>query len=98
MKTHKYTSVVVVTASVLICTVAARSQQSFYQQFRSRNGAMTEVQPTWIGPLIQSDARLTQGAKLSVSDATVAGEQVISYGNNHGFRLLGGRPFHFDFN
>ena len=98
MRTHKYTSVVVVTASVLICTAAARSQQSFYQQFRSRNAAMTEVQPTWIGPLIQSDARLTQGAKLSVSDATLAGKQVISYGNNHGFSLLGGRRFQFDFN
>ncbi|PWT74180.1 MAG: hypothetical protein C5B46_04450 [Proteobacteria bacterium] len=59
---------------------------------------MADVQPTWMGPLIQSDARLTQGVKLSVSSANIAGTQVISYGNNHGFSLLGGTRFQFDFN
>ena len=98
MRTRKYTSVAALAVCLVSMTARARSQQSFYQQFRSRNAAMIEVQPTWMGPLIQSDARLTQGAKLSVSDATVAGEQVISYGNNHGVALLGGRRFQFDFN
>jgi hypothetical protein len=98
MRTRGYTSVAALAVCIFSITATARSQQSFYQQFRHRNAAMTEVQPTWMGPLIQSDARLTQGAKLSVSDATVAGEQVISYGNNHGISLLGGRRFQFDFN
>lgn len=59
---------------------------------------MADVQPTWMGPLIQSDARLTQAAKLSLSAATVVGGHVISYGNNHGVSLLGGRRFQFDIN
>ncbi len=59
---------------------------------------MADVQPAWMGPLIQSDARLTQAAKVSVSAATINGAQVTSYGNNHGISLLGGRRFQFDFN
>jgi hypothetical protein len=98
MRTRKYISVPALAVCILSLTAPAHSQQSIYQQFRSRNAAMTELQPTWLGPLIQSDARLTQGVKLSVSDATVAGEQAINYGNNHGFSLLGGRRFQFDFN
>jgi hypothetical protein len=82
----------------LACTVPGFSQQSYYQQFRSRNAAMADVQPMWMGPLIQSDARLTQAVKVSVSNANVMGDQVISYGNNHGVSLLGGRRFQLDIN
>jgi hypothetical protein len=87
--------------TLAVCIVAGNTTvhaQSYYQKFRSRNAAMADVQPTWMGPLIQSDARLTQAVKVSVSTATVDGAQVTSYGNNHGFSLLGGRRFQFDFN
>jgi hypothetical protein len=97
MKTHQCTLVTALAVCLTAGYPAARAQ-SYYQTFRSRNAAMAEVQPTWMGPLIQSDARLTQAVKVSVSTATVDGAQVTSYGNNHGVSLLGGRRFQFDFN
>lgn len=57
---------------------------------------MTDVQPSWMGPLIQSDARLSQAIRVSVSDASAPGEQILSYGNNHGFSVLAKRHFQFD--
>ncbi len=87
--------------TLAVCVVAGNTTagaQSYYQQFRSRNAAIADVQPTWMGPLIQSDARLTQAAKVSVSTATVDRARVTSYGNNHGVSVLGGRRFQFDFN
>src|ERR1700757_2178437 len=87
-----------ITLAVCVSVNTAARGQSYYQQFRSRNAAMADVQPSWMGPLIQSDARLAQAVKLSVSNANVAGRHVISYGNNHGVSLLGGRRFQFDFN
>jgi hypothetical protein len=59
---------------------------------------MTEVQPSWMGPLVQSDPRLTQAVRVSVADFNSPGAQTISYGNNHGVSFLGGRRFQFDFN
>ena len=58
---------------------------------------MTEVQPTWMGPLIQSDARLSQAMRVSVSDAGAPGEQILNYGNNHGTSVIAARRFQFDF-
>lgn len=66
-------------------------------QFRAHNAAMRDVQPSWMGPLIQSDARLAQALKLSVSDMRAPGAQIISYGNNHGVSLIAQRRFQFDF-
>ena len=97
MRTRHLTLLVSVAVCVAASNLTARAQ-SYYQQFRSRNAAMADVQPTWMGPLIQSDARLTQAVKVSVSSASVNGAQVTSYGNNHGVSLLGGRRFQFDFN
>lgn len=96
MRTRPYTFL----AALAVCVVAghAAAGQSYYQKFRSGNAAMTEVQPTWMGPLIQSDARLAQAAKLSISNAMVNGSLVTSYGNNHGVSLLSDRRFQFDFN
>jgi hypothetical protein len=74
------------------------AQQDFYQHFRSRNAAMADVQPVWMGPLIQSDARLSQAVRVSVSDAHAPGAQVLSYGNNHGISVIGGNRFQFDLN
>src|ERR1700757_4232584 len=87
-----------ITLAVCVSVNTAARGQSYYQQFRSRNAAMADVQPSWMGPLIQSDARLTQAMKLSISSATFDGAHVRSYGNNHGFSLLGGRRFQIDFN
>jgi len=98
MRIHPYPSVIALVVCSLACTVPGFSQQSYYQQFRSRNVAMADVQPTWMGPLIQSDARLSQAVKVSVSYANVTGGQVISYGNNHGVSLLGGQRFQLDIN
>lgn len=72
------------------------SQQNLYRSFRSQNAAMSEVQPAWMAPLIQSDPRLGQILKLSVSNAQAPGARIISYGNNHGLSLLAGRRFQFD--
>jgi hypothetical protein len=97
MTARPYTFVFALVACVVAGSPAAGAQ-SWYQNFRSRNAAMADVQPTWMGPLIQSDARLGQAAKVSVSNASVNGALVTSYGNNHGVSLLGGRRFQFDFN
>ncbi len=74
------------------------AQESRYAQIRAHNAAMTAVQPSWMGPLMQSDARLAQGLKISVSQAHAPGAQIISYGNNHGMSLLGGTRWQFDMN
>jgi hypothetical protein len=97
MNRRRYTLLLTLAVGVVAGNTIARAQ-SYYQKFRSGNAAMADVQPIWMGPLIQSDARLTQAAKVSFSAATVDGARVTSYGNNHGFSLLGGRRFQFDFN
>lgn len=85
-------------AAAIFCSgTLAYAQQSFYEKFRSHNAAMAEVQPDWMGPLIQSDARLGQAIRLSVSDAGAPGEQILSYGNNHGVSVVAARRFQFDF-
>jgi hypothetical protein len=96
MRTPPY----ILLAAFAVCVLAGHTAaaQSYYQKFRSGNAAMTDVQPTWMGHLIQSDARLAQAAKISVSNAWVNGALVTSYGNNHGVSVLGGRRFQFDFN
>ena len=58
---------------------------------------MADLQPAWMGPLIQSDARLSQAVRLSVSDANAPGEQIVSYGNNHGISVIADRRFQVDF-
>lgn len=58
---------------------------------------MREVQPTWMGPLIQSDGRLGQALRFSVSDSSSTGAHPIVYGNNHGVSAVVGRRFQFDF-
>ena len=84
-------------AVALLCSCATiRSQQSFYQQFRHNNASMTEVQPTWMTPLIQSDARLGQAVRFSVSNSTMAGNHVLNYGNGRGISMIAGRRFQID--
>ena len=89
-------SILALAGLLAICAVAARAQQSPYEKFRSHNASMNEVQPKWMGPLIQSDSRLSQSLRLSVSNSYSPGAQPIVYGNNHGFCVLAARRFQFE--
>jgi hypothetical protein len=82
--------------ALLLCAPRMRGQ-SFYQQLRSHNASMTDLQPTWMGPLIQSDARLSQSVRFSVSELRTPGKQSIRYGNNHGMSLIAAHRFQFEF-
>jgi hypothetical protein len=75
---------------------AVSSQETSYEQFRGHNQAMTALQPAWMGPLIQSDSRLSQAARISVSNMYIP-TQTVSYGNNHGVSLIAANRFQFDF-
>lgn len=74
------------------------AQKTAWQRFRNANARMTAVQPTWMGPLIQSDSRLGQAVRLSVAQATAPGERILNYGNNHGVSLIGGTRWQLDLN
>ena len=76
----------------------AHAQDSAWDRLHDRNTAMAALQPRWMAPLIQSDSRLAQGLRLSVSQSTAPGAATISYGNNHGISLIAGTRFQFDFN
>jgi hypothetical protein len=85
------------TAVCLFALSAAARSQTTYERLRGANASMNEVQPVWMGPLIQSDARLSQAVRLSVSNATEAGAHPISYGNSHGVNFILYRRFQVDF-
>lgn len=57
---------------------------------------MTAVQPSWMAPLVQTDARLAQAVRVSVSKSTWSNAETISYGGNHGFSLLAGTHLQID--
>jgi len=78
----------VVAATLVAGAYGASAQGSFYERGRANNAAMTQVQPAWMGPLIQSDPRLSQALRLSFSNSYSPGEQVMSYGNNHGLSVV----------
>jgi hypothetical protein len=75
----------------------AQAQQSFYGRLRANNASMTEVQPTWMGALIQSDGRLGQAMRFSVSNANFSGMRTLNYGNGHGISMIVDRRFQLDF-
>jgi hypothetical protein len=76
------------------CTAAA--QDSFYPRLRANNASMADVQPTWMGPLIQSDGRLGQAVRFSVSNANFSGTRTLNYGNGHGISMIVDRRFQID--
>jgi hypothetical protein len=76
----------------------SHAQDNFRDRFTTRNSTMAALQPAWIAPLIESDPRLVQGARLSVSQFNASGPRIISYGNNHGIGLIAGTRLQFDFN
>ena len=77
---------------------AAQAQQSYMEQFRHHNAAMADLQPSWMGPLIQSDARLAQALRFSVSNQYAPGEHIFIYGNNHGLSTVIANRFQWDLN
>jgi hypothetical protein len=85
---------------VVVCAFLsnlATAQESFYERFRSNNASMAAVQPSWLGPVIQSDARLGQAMRLSVSNSSSSGAHTIDYGNGHGVSIILDRRFQLDF-
>lgn len=87
--------------TAVVAAAAARpahSQETLWQRMRGQNARMTALQPTWMGPLIQSDCRLGQAVRLSVSQSSAPGERILSYGNNHGVSLIGGTRWQLDLN
>lgn len=77
---------------------AASAQQALYAQLRANNASMSEVQPNWMGPLIQTDGRLGQAIRLSVSNAAFSGTRTLNYGNGKGISFIVERRFQIDLN
>ena len=98
MKRLQTISLLALAAMCVASAYPAWAQQSFYQRVRNNNASMAALQPSWLGPLIQSDARLGQAIRFSVSNSTMPGEQQINYGNNHGISLIAAQRFQLDFN
>jgi hypothetical protein len=84
-------------AAAFACSsCVASAQQSFYERLRSNNASMTALQPTWMGPLIQSDGRLGQAIRFSVSNSTISGAHPLNYGNGKGIAMVVDRRFQID--
>jgi hypothetical protein len=83
-------------ASAALCSSSAGAQQALYQDLRAHNASMNDVQPNWMAPFIQSDGRLSQAVRLSVSNYSMPGAHPIVYGNNHGVTLIVHRRVQFD--
>ena len=96
MKRIDSISIVLLAVAVVSPACTAVAQQSFYQRFRQNNASMAEVQPSWMGPLIQSDGRLGQAFRFSVANFSMPGAHPINYGNNHGFNVIVARRFQLD--
>jgi len=82
-------------STAAVC-VPARAQESFLDRLRDNNPAMSKLQPAWIAPLIQSDARLVQGARFSVARSSSPGAETFCYGNNHGLSVIAGTRLQFE--
>jgi len=85
-------------AASVLCTSASSAQQSFYGSVRGHNASMADLQPTWMGPLNQSDGRLGQAFRFSVSNLKLGDAHVFDYGNNHGVSMIVQRRFQLDLN
>ena len=84
--------------ALIVGSSCCAAQESLWTSIHSQNARMAKVQPTWLGPLIQSDARLTQGVKLSYSSFHAPGQQTMSYGNNRGISFIARQRFELDLN
>jgi len=58
---------------------------------------MTEVQPSFITPLVESDPRLVQFGRVSVAHQyTAARTETVNYGNVHGIGIIAANRYEFD--
>lgn len=96
MNFFKTISFLALAAAFAAGACAASAQQSFYGQFRAHNTDMAAVQPSWMGPLIQPDARLAQAARFSVANQHAPGEHIFIYGGNHGISTIIGNRVQWD--
>ena len=72
----------------MFLSCAMPAQETAYEHFRGHNAALKEIQPTWMSPLIQPDARLGQSLRLSFSNSyTSTGTRTANYGNWHTLAL-----------
>jgi hypothetical protein len=86
-------------AAAIVCSSGGGwAQESVYQQIRFHNASMAELQPAWMTPLMQSDAKLGQAVRVSVSNYTMGGNHVLNYGNGRGISMIAGRRFQIDMN
>jgi len=83
-------------AAALLSPCLLAGQSSWYENFRAHNARMTEVQPSWMGPVTQTDPRLSQAVRISVADWAQPGAHPISYGNNHGISTMIARRVQLD--
>jgi hypothetical protein len=67
-----------------------------YKHLRTGSAEMSKLQPPWMAPITESDARLGQGLRLSVAQQWWTGEHPIVYGNNHALSLIAGRRMQFE--
>jgi hypothetical protein len=85
-------------AVFMICACIAAAQQSFSERFQAHNNSMTALQPAFVTPLVEADARLLQYARASVShEYTAARTETVNYGNGRGMGLIFGKSFEFDY-
>lgn len=91
-----YPLLAILASCALLCG-SGRAQSSAFQQFRAHNDQMRAVQPSWMAPLTQPDARLGQGIRISVSSFSFPGAHPIVYGNNQGINFIEGRRLQFQF-
>ena len=57
---------------------------------------MSKIQPLWMAPMTQPDARLGQGLRISVANFTFSGAHPIVYGGNQGISLIASRRLQFE--
>lgn len=96
VKLFQFIIILGLASALRVSVCSAQDFTSRYAEFRGHNAAMAAVQPSWMGPLSQPDARLAQAVRVSVSDARFPTAQTISYGNNHGISLLTGTHLQVD--
>jgi len=75
-------------AAALLLTCPLRAEEPYWTRFRAHNASMAEVQPSWMGPITQTDARLAQALRFSVANWTAGNTRTIDYGNNHGITMV----------
>ena len=97
MLTIKPLLLLLLPAACVGSSLAASAQQTAYERFRANNAGLSDLQPSWVAPLVQPDARLGQALRISVSNFKTPDGHTFVYGNNQGFCTFLDRRFQFTF-